>query len=65
MTTAVEIDEKERALLMDVLLQEIKELQPLLHHTRSVEWKEGLRERMEIVEGLIERIEAVKRVPAV
>lgn len=55
----VELDEEERKLLLAILWDELREIQPLLHHTHSLEWKEGLHDRMELVRRLIDRLDLV------
>lgn len=61
MTPMYELTETERDLLRDILAEEIKELQPVIHHTRSLEAKEALRERLATVERLLEKFEGAER----
>jgi len=52
------LSEAEWALVVELLQQERDELPVEIHHTRTASVREGLRNRMEMVRGLLERLEA-------
>ncbi len=54
------LDQKERDYLLTVLQEMQKELIHEINHTDSGDYKEGLRERTDMNERLIQRLEAAK-----
>jgi hypothetical protein len=53
--------EQERELLVDLLDRELKNLPIEIHHTRTSKFKDRLKERMHLVEGILERLGASDR----
>jgi len=52
------ITPSERTLLLDLLLREQRELPVEIHHTRRHEAHDDLEERLKLVNGLIQRLQA-------
>lgn len=46
----------EWTLVLELVERELRELPVEIHHTATVEYKKGLRERMDRVEGLVARL---------
>lgn len=53
------LSEAERALIVELLEQEERDLPAEIHHTRTSEVKEDLRRRLDMVHRLLERMRPV------
>jgi hypothetical protein len=54
----VELSAEEKELLIGLLENEFEEIRPEIHHTRSLEYKNGLKQREKLVRGLLGRLKA-------
>jgi len=54
----LEINEQERELLLDLLKSEHSSLHDEVHHTDGYEYKQFLKQKLEILTGLKSRVEA-------
>ena len=54
----LDITEKERQLLLEVIGREEKEIIQGLDHTESRDYKALLRKRLEIIEGLLRKVQS-------
>ncbi|MEN6403414.1 MAG: hypothetical protein ABFD94_15850 [Armatimonadia bacterium] len=61
MPMQLSLSAQELELVIDLLARERRELPPEIHHTDLARVKEGLQERLQMVEGLLDRL---ARVPA-
>ncbi|MEN6547698.1 MAG: hypothetical protein ABFE07_16820 [Armatimonadia bacterium] len=61
MPMQLSLSAQELELVIDLLARERRELPPEIHHTDLALVKEGLQERLQMVEGLLDRL---ARVPA-
>lgn len=61
MQLQLSLNSQELEIIIDLLARERRELPPEIQHTDSSRVKEGLQERLQMVEGLLDRM---ARVPA-
>jgi hypothetical protein len=59
MDEELRMSEAERALLVELLQREIEELHVEIHHSRVNSVKEELKQRRDLVRGLLERMQPV------
>jgi transcription antitermination factor NusA-like protein len=53
-----ELSLEEEELLISLLEQEFEEVRSEIHHTSSLEYKDGLKQRERLVHGLLARLKA-------
>jgi hypothetical protein len=54
----VELSPEEKDLLVGLLEREIEEIRTEIHHTRSYDYKDSLKEREKLLNGLLVRLKA-------
>jgi len=60
----LQISEQEQRLILDLLRAERDELPTEIHHTDNPDMSDQLKQRMDLVDGLINRLQASARHPA-
>jgi hypothetical protein len=60
----LQISEPEQRLILDLLRAERDELPTEIHHTDNPDMGDQLKQRMDLVDGLINRLQASARHPA-
>jgi hypothetical protein len=60
-SVAVTLSDEERVLLIELLDREMKNLPVEIHHTRTLKFRDKLKHRMHVIEGLLVRLNADQR----